>query len=333
MKRFFLRATIYLSPLMLALGTIAFIDPYYLFHPNRGFNQEKYDVGYSFDQGRRYKIFKYLQHPSECIILGASEINLINELNIPEKGWHSLSYGGAPLQESLRMFWVASEKHSLKKVLIAPEFIKYFNAISSGNGDPYYANFNWEASQSVEALDIFKNKLKYFVDKYTLKSTWQCIVGSMGRGKPQGDKNEFWKHQMEYARKIYMGNEVIASKQEEIKNLFIEIHDYCIERNIEVIIVLPIQHTELLRLEYSDKIFPIYKDYIQFLTDTFGQIEYMAFTKDLSNNAELFSDPFHFTSSEPYIEELFGTKNNHVISDSTINQIDEIQRLLLRDEK
>lgn len=331
MKRFYKRALLYLLPLFAIIGAVGIVDPYYLFHSERKFDQNKYDIGYSFDQGRRYKIFTYMHHPRENIILGASEINLVNERNIPEDGWHSLSYGGAPLQESLRMFWEIANLYSLKKVLIAPEFIKYYNATSSGNGDPYYANFSWETSQSAEAFSIYHTPLDYFIDKYTIKSTWQCITGSLGRGKPEGDKTAFWKHQMDYAKKIYLGNEIIPEKQSEIKNSFIRIKGYCDVHGISVNIVIPIQHKELLALEFSEEVYPVYQDYIQFLVETFGSIEYMAYVEGLSTDEAQFSDPFHYITEKPYLTELFGAEKKYLIDKNNIERLSIIKQLLVNE--
>ena len=309
MRKFIIRGFLYLLPFIVAILTVYIVDPYYLFTGEDQFDEQKYLVGYSYDQGRRYKIFTYFNNPTDNIILGASEINIISEHNIPEEGWHSLSYGGAPLQESLRMYWVAQNKHKLKKVIIAPEFIKYYNAISSTTGDPYYANFTWEVSQSAKAIEIYDNKLDYFVDKYTIESTLQCIKSLVGdkssRSKPQGSKEDFWQSQLDYAEQQYSGD-IFPEKKQEIWALFSAIKEDAERRGVEIRIVLPIQHIDLLRLEFQDVVYETYKEYIAFLTKTFGEIYYMAFSEDISNNQDCFSDPFHCIMEEYYVDKLFG---------------------------
>lgn len=309
MKRFAIRSLIYILPLIILIIIIFVVDPYYLFSYNKSFDQDKFDIGYSYDQGRRYKIFTYWNNPTDNIILGASEINIINERNIPEDGWHSLSYGGAALQESLGMYWEAKKIHPLKKVIIAPEFIKYFNAISTSKEDPYYANFSWDSSQSLKALEIYNNKLDYFIDKYTLLSTWQYILTKMkfgtDRSKPQMSKSEFWKSQMDYAHQQYGGNVVLPEKKDEVLSLFREIKTDAEDNGTAIILVIPIQHVELLRAEFQNGIFDIYVDYILNLTEIFGSVYYLAYYKDISEDEESFSDPFHCTKAECYLNSLF----------------------------
>lgn len=336
MKRFIIRSLLYLIPLLLVIGAVAIVDPYYLFHNESPFNEQKYEIGYSFDQGRRYKIFTYWNNPTDKIILGASEINIINERNIPEDGWHSLSYGGAPLQESLRMYWEISKEHHLTKVLIAPEFVKYYNAISSANGDPYYANFTWETSQSAKALEIYNNRLDYFIDKYTLKATWQFLSNSIlhqgSRGKPEGSKDAFWKHQLDYARDTYKGI-IIEEKKMEIITSFRELKKDADSKNIEVMIVIPIQHVDLLREEFGDDVYEVYVEYMLILVDIFGGINYLAYYDGISDDAESFSDPFHCTTEGPYLDCLFGNTTKKLIGANEIKPILEtIKRKLNSNE-
>lgn len=337
MKRFIIRSLIYLSPLLIVLASVYFVDPYYLFHREATFNEQKYEIGYSFDQGRRYKIFTFMNNPTDKIILGASEINIINERNIPEQGWHSLSYGGAPLQESLRMYWEISKNYKLTKVMIAPEFIKYYNAISSTNGDPYYANFNWKTSQSAKALEIYDNKLDYFIDKYTLKSTWSYLNSTLFsqaiQGKPKESKKDFWRHQIGYAKKIYSGNTSFDEKRTELLSQFRRIKEDADRKGIDIMIVIPIQHVELIKEELSDNVYEIYKDYIYSLSDIFGRVYYLAYLDDISDNAELFSDPFHCTEDKPYLDNLFGSdKMVSLEKDSVYKYLDTLKDKISRNE-
>ena len=311
MKKFLIRCLLYASPLFIVFLTVFLVDPYYLFTSNDYYDKDKYEIGYSYDQGRRYKIFTFWNNPTDKIILGASEINVISELNIPESGWHSLSYGGSPLQESLKMYWEVRQDHHLSKVIIAPEFIKFYNAISSGNGDPYYANFSWTTSQSKKALDIYHNKFDYFLDKYTMKSTWKCITTSKSDilSKPKTSKNNFWTSQLDYAHQVYEGNTVFPEKIPEILELFQSIKRDADNNNINIIIVIPIQHVDLLKIEFQPHVYNIYKNYIQSLIEIFGNIYYFAYTAGASENDSLFSDPFHYLEPDIYLNNIWGEYN------------------------
>ena len=331
MKKFAIRSLLYTSPLILVVLAIIVIDPYYLLHKDKEYNQEIFDIGSSFDQGRRYKIFTYFNNPTDKIILGASEICRIDERNIPESGWHSLAFGGAPLQESLRLFFEITSINSVKKAIIAPEFIKYYNAVSSVNGDPYYANFQWETSQSFKTFSIYNNKLDYFVDKYTLKATYEVINHKLGANSlqsvPQLSKEAFWEHQLNYAKGVYGENALFDFKQEEIKQIFADVKNHADSLGVDVVIVIPPQHNELLQLELGDKIFDTYQSYICTLVDIFGQIQYLAYADGISDDDESFSDPFHCLTAEPLLDVLFRGEKRYLLSNEkqVINRLNEIK--------
>lgn len=323
MKRFIIRGLLYSLPLLLLVVLIRVVDPYYLFSDEASFDEDKFKIGYSFDQGRRYKINTYMNNPKDNIILGASEINVINERNIPEPGWHSLSYGGAPLQESLRMYWEIDKYHDIKSVLIAPEFIKFYHAVSTSNGDPYYANFDWQSSQSAKAFDIYNNKPNYFIDKYTIKSTFNYlgknIFGKKLSGIPSSSKSDFWESQLSYADNTYNHDIVIKSKVDSIAKLFKDIADDIKIKNRNAIIVIPVQHVDLLKYEFQDSIFNYYRDYLHMLIDNFGQIYYFGYTESVSEDSDKFSDPFHYLSEDIYIDGIFKNKGGVILDKSNVD--------------
>lgn len=332
MKKFICRGLLYALPLIVIVVIIVIIDPYYLYHKNRTFNQSKFDVGYSYDQGRRYKLFTFFNNPTDKIILGASEINLISERNIPEVGWHSLSFGGAQLEESLDLFWKITGEHQLKKVLLAPEFIKFYNAIID-EGINYY---NWNLTQSNKAIELYNNKLDYFLDKYTLQSTCYLLLDNFGvenkRSKPQMSKDEFWKSQLDYGRQQF-SKAINNSKIEDVYFSLTEIKNYCDSKGIEVLIVLPIQHVDLIKFEYSNEIYPIYRDYLSHLIDIFGEVYYYDYPSDFSNNRDLFSDPFHYIEAELYINSLWGNQKKdyiHLSSEESLYYVDSLRNDILK---
>ena len=337
MKRFLTRAFFYLIPTWLLLVGVFLADPYCLFKDGSVFNQNKFDIGYSYDQGRRYKIFTYLNSPTSNIILGASEINLINEHNIPNTDWHSLSFGGAPLQESLNMYWIVKDVYSLKKVIIAPEFIKYINAIASDRDDPYYTCFNWNTSQSAKALEIYNNKLDYFVDKYTLQATWYYLFNSIfktiNKSKPKTSKEEFWQVQLDYACHVYNDYTIVPEKMTEIKQLFFDIKKDADANGIEIMIVIPIQHEDLLQFEFQDGMFDTYEDYILTLTRIFGKIYYLAYTEGVSSDNDKFSDPFHCMDSDYYLTALFSEQADVSYNEDGIRErLKYIKGTIIQDE-
>lgn len=316
------------APIFLVLLTVAYVDPYCLFHGGRQFSKEKYDIGYSFDQGRRYKLFSFLNSPKPNIILGASEINVIHERNIPEEGWHSLSFGGAPLEESIDLFWRIVNENKIERFLFAPEFIKFYNACL---GELYA----WNSSQSARAYELYNDKFEYLIDKNVIRSTYYCLLNDLGiasgRGKPQISKEEFWEHQLDYGREQYT-KKILIDKLNNIYFRLREIGFYCETNDIEVTIVLPIQHVDLISLEYSASVYPLYRDYLAKLIDIFGCVYYYDYPNSNSMDSLHFSDPFHYTSADIYLESLWGDKKeNYLLLDGEedLVKIDSLRNNLL----
>ncbi len=307
MRKFFVRGIIYAFPLIVICMSVWLIDPYYLFWENREFCQLKYNIGYSYDQGRRYKLFTYKNAPTNKIVLGASEINNLNEHVIPDKEWHSLSFGGAPLQESINLYWEIVKNYPIKEVILAPEFIKYYLAISKTE-EQYYSSFDWRTSQSEAALEIYDNKLDYFIDKYTLEATWSFVKACFNienkRGIPN-NKEWFWKHQIDYAKKTFacdVENDLVTSMKESFK----AIKEYSDKKGIVIKIVIPIQHIDLIALEYAEPTRQTYYDYLSTLVEIFGTVYYFDYPSNISVNKEKFSDPFHYLESDIYIQSFWG---------------------------
>lgn len=325
MKRFYKNLFLFSFPLVVVLLIVLYIDPYYLYHKNRKYNQIKYDIGYSFDQGHRYKIFTFLNSPSSNIILGASEINVIHERNIPEDGWHSLSFGGARLEESIDLFWKIVDEYEIKHLLFAPEFIKFYNACL---GEFYL----WNSSQSAKAYSMYKDKLEYLIDKEVIQSTYYYILYNYGieskRGKPKTTKNEFWKHQLEYGKEQYL-KKVVSGNMDYIYSRLQEMGDYCKTHNIRTTIVLPIQHVDLISLEYADEIYPIYRNYLSKLVDIFGEVYNFDYPCINSSDSTNFSDPFHYTNADIYIESLWGDeRKNYLLLNSreSLMKVDSLKK-------
>lgn len=309
MKSFLKKGCIFSIPLFIVFVLVYTIDPYYLYHKNREFNQDLYDIDYSLDQGRRFKIISYLNKPKPYIILGASEINLIHERNIPESGWHSLSFGGAPLQETADLFWHIVGSHSIKRIILAPEFIKFYN-------DCLGEFYLWNTSQSSKAYDLFENKLEYLIDKNVIKSSFYYLLSEFGiisdKNKPKMTKEEFWQHQLSYAKSQY-SQEVSDVAFEKAFEKLKKIADYCHQNEIEVKIIIPIQHVDLTMIEFGDISYPIYKKYLYSLMETFGKVYFFDYPNPITEDSEKFTDPFHFSDEKVYINALWHHNDSNCI--------------------
>jgi hypothetical protein len=95
-------------------------------------------------------------------------------------------------------------------------------------------------------------------------------------------------------------------------NEFSRISHYCVDNDIKVIIVLPIQHTDLINVEYSKDVYPLYRDYLSHLIEIFGTVYYYDYPNELSSDNALFSDPFHYIDANVYLNSLWGNDQRYM---------------------
>ena len=169
----------------------------------------------------------------------------------------------------------------------------------------------------------------YFTDEYSIKSTWAYILSlfdiEVSRGKPKESKKEFWTVQLDYAKKVYSEDVYNSKRKDEIRKLFEDIKKDA-KNDTEIIIVIPIQHIDLLKLEYGDTVYKTYVDYMQMLTDIFGTVHYLAYTDDVSWDNSAFDDPFHCNNESVYIENLFNSGSHIILNcNNVINQLESIK--------
>ena len=92
-----------------------------------------------------------------------------------------------------------------------------------------------------------------------------------------------------------------------------KIGDYCKKESIDIMVVLPIQHTDLISLEYSPEVYPVYRDYLAHLISSFGRVYYFDYPNQVSGDSESFSDPFHYLYPELYLDAIWGEDTGNVI--------------------
>jgi len=305
MKKFLIKSALFLSPLTLLIIGEYIIDPYYLFHDSGNCSKELYEIGYSYDQGRRYKTFRYLkkENNTDKIIMGSSQINVLTEDIIPEKGWMSLSFGGVHLKETLDMFMNLVDKERVNKVLLAPEFVSYCAAVSDEND-----NYRWSTSSIYQVEDEFNDKASYFIDKCVFQASFSYLVSLLGgdnsRGVPQTSKDEFWKEQLDYCNKMFTAS-VVEIQRKQVTDMFTDFKREADRNGINVIVVIPAQHLDIIKMEYSEGIFSQYASYLEFLVNTFNNVYYFDYPNSVTNNKDFFGDPMHCNNAQIYISSLW----------------------------
>ena len=191
-----------------------------------------------------------------------------------------------------------------------------------------------DKSQSATALRIYDRKWEYFSDKYTFLSTYDYCLGylrkNINQGTPMLSKEGFWNSQLVYAHKVYDNYIICKPKVNEIYELFRNIKIDAEKRNCDIIVVIPVQHIDLLKVEFDPQVFNTYKSYIKMLVELFGNIYYFAYTDGISEQKEMFSDPFHYLHHELYIDCLFNDRVCTILNKSNYEiKLEEVRNKVI----
>jgi len=158
-------------------------------------------------------------------------------------------------------------------------------------------------NRCLETKNIFNNKLLYFINQSTIKSTTYLLKDKFTNSKtdierPNVNKEKFWDQQLNHtSRKVYETYKYPKVYYDSLLN----ITKYCQEKNIELkFIIFPI-HSDL---QNKIEVFGRNNDLIKFKKDLKGLGEVYDFhlNNDKNKNRDNFKDPFHYTQT--YMREL-----------------------------
>jgi len=313
LRKFLIRAVLFAVPFLLYGIFIVVVDPYNYFSlPSPVDDGLKKEISFKLNYAM-WKMLDYRQAPVENILLGDSRMMSMDTALIRETSgdvYYNFAYGGGSLKEALATFSYANDLKDLKNVFIGLDLNSY-NA--SDNKD--------RVSEVLAAED---NPLLYISNNNTFLAATRLVraqlKGQTPRiGKPKGDKDAFWKKQLEVTARVYFAN---YRKPLAYRRQLEELSNQCRQEGINLVFIIFPSHMDL-----QDKIvqYGLEEANETFRNDLsrFGLVYDFAWENDETRNRDRYKDPYHFDSQiETSIINTVWNHENHnvrIYGNSTVD--------------
>ena len=249
MKKLLIKLTAIALPIVIYFGAFVVFEPYNYFGL-KNTSEQRAD-----DDSIIGRLITFEHTLPENLILGDSrmahfDLEYIHELTGETYG--TLAFGGAAMNETIDLFWYATETNpNLKRVVMA---VSFYNLNQS-----YYRN------RMEQINTIMKNPLAYMLNfnynvemlnnvRYTL--TGVTTGASMEEGVwptedyfyENGTPRPYRRNLEEYAVQDILAVCTGYTLDEEDLARLVEVADYCAENNIELIFVLPPADASIIEL-------------------------------------------------------------------------------------
>ncbi len=288
MKYFIHRIILFSLPIIIYILVAVYIDPYNIIRTenNAKLNDLKAKISAKLNYPL-YKLQKFSNNPTEVILLGDSRTDKLNTLvfdSITKKRTSNLAYGGGTISEIIETFWYATAVHDIKEVYIGLNFNLY--------------NKNNNMNRVNESIKLKDSPTSYLFSKYCFKSTFLIIRSLITKEiinieKPNFNKIEFWKYQLESTATNFYKNYQYPT---DFHNNLIEISAYCRKKNIKLTFFVPPTHTDLQDIVNE---FGLETAEIRFKKDLdqLGLLYDFDYPNNMTENENNFTDPFHYKDS------------------------------------
>ncbi len=243
-----------------------------------------------------WKMAEFDKVPKDKILLGDSRMQSLKSEDVKavaNEDFYNFAYGGGTLREVIDTFYFASKRTELKKAIIGI------------NLDTYN---DYNITERTKLYPSFKeNPTLYFVNKTVLQSAFtsaysQITKTDMKIGKPNVDKETFWKHELNDVMGGYFQKYVYPVKY---KKELEELAKYCKEKNIELAFVIFPTHVDTQNLVKSHH---LEKENQQMRTDlsAIAKVYDFDYENEVTTKKENYDDPVHFTKpiQEQIIREI-----------------------------
>ena len=232
-----------------------------------------------------YKIMLFDRNPAPDLVLGDSRSLALKEEYFTALGVGNLfnfAYGGGTLYEAIDTFWYATEKTSIRRVILGVPF-SIFNERASTN-------------RFATARQVAKNPLSYYLSPLVTKaSAMTLLTGLTGHefvtDRPDMSRAEFWAYQLGPASARYYSN---WKQPDVLWTRLKQMVDYCDEKNIELVFYIPPSHTDQQALLEDYDLRAEFLSYKQQLARLGRVVDYDV-PSVLTKNRENFLDPHHCT--------------------------------------
>lgn len=280
--KFFLKLFAIFAVPIIYFSVFIFLEPFNYF----GIYKKPYDYN---NVVARAKAFR--RNKNDNIVLGASRFvhfaakDEITEITTDEK-FDNLAFGGASLYEEIDLFWWATQRHKLKKVIFGLSF--------------WTINSAYESDRMQRTFPFIDNPFRYMLsfsyNQYYLNSIKNRI-------DPPAILEVSNETRRSYALDtVYPFTEIFLVKEDDIASLK-EIADFCDDNDIELCFVIPPVHTSIYEyvlspLDMYDKL-DSYKAALSHLAPVYD----MEYLQNYYTTSTDFRDGFHLDpESETFAE-------------------------------
>lgn len=299
MRKFLVKFILYLVPLPLYLGVVAFIDPFnYLGVSNWISMDTKLDISEKL-YPQLWKMIEFKNMKSSKIILGDSRAAKIRTYHIKEltgSDYFNLAYPGGTLIDMIETFWFADSLIELEEVYLGINFNLY---------NDYETN-----NQVKQAKAIMKNFFTYSFSKITFTAMVQNIkkqffIKDLKIGHPDMNFDDFWSYQINTIGKRFYQK---YKHPDKYYSELVRISDYCNANNIKLFIFIPPNHVDWQQ-RISD--FSLEEENKEFLNEMsgIGTLYNLDVADEFTQNKQNFFDPMHPINDSLLLHTIWGKIN------------------------
>lgn len=304
LRQLFRKLAILLAPFAVYAAAVLVIDPYNYFNLfASGGDTVKKDVSYKLNYAM-WSMIEFRREPAPDILLGDSRMLALDAAAVSAvtgAECRNLAYGGGSLKEALATFRFADRTTDLAHVTIGLDVNTY-------NGSD-----TKDRVSEVEAA--LRNPLLYLTNNTVMKAAWTIVTARLtGRevniGQPVGDRQSFWRQQLDVTARMYLANyRDPISYREQLK----EVSETCRAKGIGLQFIIFPSHQDLMDkigeygLEQANE--SMRRDLA-----SWGTVYDFAWPNAVTADTASFTDPFHFTQDVAHsiIRTVWGGSREHV---------------------
>lgn len=284
LKKFSIRAGLFLVPVAVYCLFVLSIDPYDLYPTGSWVSEDlKEDISYKTNYAM-WKMLEYRRRPCPNILLGDSRMMALDTAEIRAASgfdYFNFAYGGGSLREAIDTFWFAADQSPLERVYIGVN-LTTFNGADAKN-------------RVLEVNSLLRNRLLYLVNRNVLsasgKLAWAQITGRQaGLGQPAQDKETFWRHQIEVTTRGYYA---VYKYPDQYLAELAKVAQYCHSNGIDLsFLVFPSHHD--LQAQVHRYGLELYQTRMYNDLARLGRVYDFELDSALTRDRARFKDPYHF---------------------------------------
>lgn len=303
-KKLLRKLALFSLPFLAYVLIIVVVDPYNFLPGASPISDDlKLQVSYKLNYAM-WKMTEFANDPVPNILLGDSRMNSLSAKKVSAvsgRTYYNFAYGGGSLREGIDTFHFAHDLTHLEHVCIGVN-LSIFNGSNLKD-------------RVQEVLAARRNPLIYLVNRNVMNAAFRLLGATLtGReptiGKPRGDKDEFWKFQLDVTTKAFFDN---YQEPAEYRAELTEVAETCRRDGIDLRFIIFPGHQDLqdriagYGLTQADARM---RDFLKQL----GPVYDFSWPNALTANREQFTDPYHYGHQfgDLIIEDVWGDRDEFV---------------------